>query len=214
MEVFRKIERISLSPNPYVAFRGQTVTLTPVITPADADISGLSVSWTGDNPYVAGVYGISLSAEVECRQVGQSKITVRAEGGSRKRGSVHFRVEPTVPVTIRNAKAEKQGDNMSLALELKNRMRETAVREVSFHLDIKDGEGALLSSRTASLAVHIPPPRRGFYTLPLNAEEIPEAAVTVEIRIVEIAYPRGEYAIPEELQSVLEIPLKQETSDQ
>ena len=214
VEVYRKIERISLSPNPYVAFRGQTVTLTPVITPADADISGLSVSWTSDNPYVAGVYGISLSAEVECRQVGQSKITVRAEDGSRKRGSVHFRVEPTVPVTIRNAKAEKQGDNMSLALELKNRMRETAVREVSFHLDIKDGEGALLSSRTASLAVHIPPARRGFYTLPLNAEEIPEAAVTVEIRIVEIAYPRGEYAIPEELQSVLEIPLKQETSDQ
>ncbi|MBQ2460941.1 MAG: hypothetical protein II504_00735, partial [Clostridia bacterium] len=84
----------------------------------------------------------------------------------------------------------------------------------SFHLDIKDGEGALLSSRTASLAVHIPPPRRGFYTLPLNTEEIPEAAVTVEIRIVEIAYPRGEYAIPEELQSVLEIPLKQEASDQ
>ena len=150
VEVYRKIERISLSPNPYVAFRGQTVTLTPVISPADADLSGLTVSWSSDNPYVAGVYSISLSAEVTCRQVGQSTIVVRAEDGSRKRGSVHFRVEPTVPVTLRDVQAEKLPDGMRLALEIKNRMRETTVREVVLQVD--DGEAVRIIYTRASIA--------------------------------------------------------------
>ena len=210
VEVYRKIERISLSPNPYVAFRGQTVTLTPVISPADADLSGLTVSWSSDNPYVAGVYSISLSAEVACRQVGQSTIVVRAEDGSRKRGSVHFRVEPTVPVTLRDVQVEKQPDGMRLALEIKNRMRETTVREVVLQVDMKDGEGNLLASKTAQIAVHIQPARRGFYALPLQAGDLPEKTESLAVRIVKIAYPRGEYTIAEELQNVLEIPLKQE----
>ena len=208
VEVFRKIERISLRPNPYVAFRGQTVSLTPVISPADADLSSLTVSWQSDNPYSAFVRGDGLTGSVVCSQVGQSTITVRAEDGSRKRGSLHFRVEPTVPVTIREASAERQEGGLNLSLQLKSRMRETTVRETQLHWEARDREGSMLSFGDSPLPVTMQPARRGYGNFRIPEEELPPEAVCLILRVTGVSYPNGSYEIPEEARESLEVPLR------
>lgn len=204
VDVFRKIEKISLSPRTLAAFRGQTVSLTPLILPEGADTSTLSLEWTSGNPYAAELSAQDLSASVRCWQVGQSTISVRALDGSGKAASLRLCVEPEVPVTLREV-TETPGTMTGLSLRFKSRMRETWIRQIRMRCTFMDAQGTALSTIENTFPYEIRPTR--FVTYPLSFDSVPDHAAALSLEITGIVYDGGVYEIPENGRTALIHPL-------
>ena len=196
VEVYRKIRRLSFSPGTLITFRGQTVTLSPEIEPADADLSALTLAWRGDSPYVASVRGQGLAAEVSCRQVGHSVITVTAQDGSRKRAGLHLRVEPSVPVKLREVTFEKQESGLALNLRFKNRMRETRIQEIALHYALLDAQEKTVAEWDEVSPFVIRPTLFAEFSVVIPSGKVPGDAAVLEITVTGIRHAQGFYEIP------------------
>ena len=193
VHVFRKIARLNLSPNPYVAFRGETISLTATVSPSDADTEHATLSWTSSNPFSASIAeAAGLSATLSANQVGQSTVTCIANDGSRKRASLHLRVEPTLPLALREGKRTVN----QLLLKVKSRMRETAISGVTLAMTFLSGEGEVLLQSTGKFTgLSIPAAR--FADLTLALPKAPEGASLLRLQVTEITYAGGSYVFPE-----------------